>query len=162
RPWLSQYTAGAVARFRPDVKGIERWRLVVADSRGQAVTTFEGKGDPPREIAWDGRTKGGRAATPGFTYSYVFEAYDRAGNKRNLVAPGFGIPAYRIDTAAGPLLVCSGDDLGTSFLARDTYAGPTAPPPIVLEAATWINHSSRPSQKLRVTVTGRAFDRANA
>ena len=162
RPWLSQYTSGAVARFRPDVKGIERWRLVVADSRGQAVATFEGKGDPPREIAWDGRTKGGKAAVPGFTYSYVFEAYDRAGNKRNFVGPGFRIPAYRIDTVAGPLLVCSGEDLGTAFLSRDLSAGPAAPPPIVLEAATWINQSANPSQKLRVTVTARAFDRASA
>ena len=34
--------------------------------------------------------------TPGLTYSYVFEAFDRAGNKRNIVGPGFTVPAYRI------------------------------------------------------------------
>jgi len=162
RPWLDEFNAGSVARFRPDVKGIDSWRLVVADSRGQAVASFEGRGDPPREIAWDGRTRSGRAAVPGFTYSYVFEAHDRAGNKRNFVGEGFRIPAYRIDTVGGPVLVCSGDDLGSAFLSHDPTAGPAAAPPIVLEAASWINHTVRPEQKLRVTVTARAFDRANA
>ena len=69
---------------------------------------------------------------------------------------------YRIDTVGGPVLVCSGDDLGSAFLSHDPTAGPAAAPPIVLEAASWINHTVRPEQKLRVTVTARAFDRANA
>src|SRR5512147_3155834 len=42
RPWLRQFSSGAVARFQPAVKGVERWKLTVADSRGQAVRVYEG------------------------------------------------------------------------------------------------------------------------
>lgn len=35
----------------------------------------------------------GGLAWPGVTYSYVFEAYDRAGNKRRMVGEGFTIRA---------------------------------------------------------------------
>jgi len=59
------------------VKGTERWKLTVADSRGQTVALFEGKGDPPKEIVWDGRSVSGVPVTPGITYSYVFEAVDK-------------------------------------------------------------------------------------
>src|SRR5207249_2707310 len=82
-PWLSRFASGAVARFHPQVKGVERWRLVIADSRGNAVASYMGHGDPPAEIAWDGRSAGGAPAVPGLTYSHVFEAWDRAGNKRS-------------------------------------------------------------------------------
>src|SRR2546426_7814389 len=67
RPWLRQFATGAVARFRPAVKGVVRWKLLVADSRGETVASFDGVGDPPKEIAWDGRTKSGAPVTPGLT-----------------------------------------------------------------------------------------------
>src|SRR5690349_2762382 len=111
RPWLREFATGSVARFRPAVKGVVRWKLLVADSRGQTVASFEGTGDPPKEIAWDGRTKSGAPVTPGLTYSYVFEAHDRAGNKRNFVGQGFAVSAYRVDSPSGQTLVLSGHDL---------------------------------------------------
>jgi len=162
RPWLGRFADGAVARFRPEVKGIERWRLAVANSRGEPVARFEGRGDPPRELAWDGRTTGGEPAVPGLTYSYVFEAYDRAGNKRNFVGQGFRIPAYRVESDGGVLLVFSGEDLGGSFGARRPGGGAPAPAPITLEAASWINHLVAPDRKLRVTATARGYEQANA
>src|SRR5882762_794257 len=47
RPWLRQFATGSVARFRPAVKGVIRWKLLVADSRGETVASFDGTGDPP-------------------------------------------------------------------------------------------------------------------
>src|SRR2546426_8979786 len=124
RPWLQQFATGAVARFRPAVKGVVQWKLLVANSRGETVATFDGKGDPPKEITWDGRTKTGAPVTPGLTYSYVFEARDRAGNKRNFVGQGFTVSAYRVDTPAGPVLVMSGRDL-SSVDAGTAGCGPS-------------------------------------
>ena len=98
RPWLGEFSGDAVARFRPQVEGVERWKLTVANARGEAITTFQGRGDPPEEIVWDGRTAQGEPATPGLRYSYVFEAFDRAGNKRNFVGEGFQLTAYRMTT----------------------------------------------------------------
>ena len=155
-PWLGRFAEGAVARFRPEVKGIERWRLVVADSRGEPVARFEGRGDAPREIPWDGRTTAGTPAVPGLTYSYVFEAYDRAGNKRNFVGKGFQVPPYLLASPGGTVLVFSGRELG------DVGGTGTAVPPILVEAASRMNHLAAPGQRLRVTVAARGFEQANA
>jgi hypothetical protein len=166
RPWLRQFATGSVARFRPEVKGAVRWKLLVADSRGETVASFEGNGEPPREIAWDGRTKSGALVTPGLTYSYVLEAHDRAGNKRNFVGPGFTVSAYRVDSPSGPVLVMSGHDLaaldsdGTGFgPGAATRAGVS---PIFLEVASWLNQSNTAREPVRVAVVARSMDQANA
>jgi hypothetical protein len=164
RPWLGQFASGAVARFHPDVKGIDRWRLVVADSRGQTVRTFEGNGTPPKEIVWDGRAADGSFVTPGVTYSYVFEAKDKAGNKRNFVGDGFRVSAYRLETPEGPALVFSGLELG-AVGGSGLYGGAAASrgtPPLLLEAASWLNQSPNVTRVVRVTATARSQERAAA
>ena len=160
-PWLSRFATGAVARIRPQVKGVERWRLVIADSHGNAVASYQGRGDPPAEIAWDGRTAGGATAVPGLTYSHVFEAWDRAGNKRSFVGEGFQIPAFRLEPATGPVLVFSGAEMAGSP-GRTAPGTPAAIAPIVIEAGGWINHGAPPDQPLRVTVSARTLDQARA
>jgi hypothetical protein len=166
RPWLRQFATGSVARFRPAVKGAVRWKLLVADARGETVASFEGTGEPPREIAWDGRTKSGALVTPGLTYSYVLEAHDRAGNKRNFVGQGFTVSAYRVDSPSGPVLVMSGHDLAA--LDSDGFGfGPGAAvhasaSPIFLEVASWLNQSSTAREPVRVAVVARSMDQANA
>ncbi|MGE5178662.1 MAG: hypothetical protein ACM3PF_06180 [Bacteroidota bacterium] len=165
RPWLRNFASGAVARFQPNVRGTERWKLTVADSRGQTVAQFSGKGEAPREIVWDGRSTTGVPVTPGITYSYVFEGVDKAGNKRNFVGQGFKVMAYRLDSPLGPTLVFSAATLQEGAVA--TAYGPggaaTRPaPPIVLEAASTLNQSPRVSQPIRVNVTGRTYEYANA
>jgi len=165
-PWLSQFATGSVARFQPSVKDVERWKLMVADSKGQTVTTFQGKGDPPKEIAWDGRSQNGALVTPGLTYSYIFEAYDRAGNRRNFVGEGFRVSAYRLESPDGPVLVFSGQMLLSALKSARAFGmgadgASRAIPPVILEAAGWLNAASRLSQPVRVTATGRSFEQAN-
>jgi len=164
KPWLRRFATGPVAVFRPAVKGAVRWRLLVADSRGQTVASFDGTGDPPKEIAWDGRTKSGAQVTPGLTYSYVFEAHDRAGNKRSFVGEGFNVSAYRSDTPAGAMLAMSGRDLLPTEGGGSSY-GPasrtsTEPSPIFLEVATWLNQSAQVREPIRVAVGARSLDQA--
>jgi hypothetical protein len=166
RPWLRQFATGAVARFRPAVKGVVRWKLLVADSRGETVASFEGNGDPPKEIAWDGRTKSGAPVTPGLTYSYVFEAHDRAGNKRNFVGQGFAVSAYRVESPAGQALVMSGHDLASSETGAAGYGpsmklGAMATSPMFLEAASWLNQSNKVREPIRVAVGARTPDQAS-
>jgi len=158
RPWLVRFATGAVARFRPEFEGVERWKLTVADSRGESVVSFEGKGDPPAEIAWDGRSKNGTPVLPGLTYSYVFEAVDRAGNKRNFVGQGFQVSAYRLDGEDGPLLAFTGAELEAAA-AEGRRA--TEAPPIVLEAATWLNQSTGGTRPVRITASARSFEQAD-
>ncbi len=164
-PWLSHFGSGAVARFHPQADDVERWKLTVADARGEEVTSFQGRGNPPHEIAWDGRSKEGRPVTPGLTYSYVFEAFDKAGNKRRFVGPGFRVSAYRTAGAEGPVMLFSGAELsgsdGNHDLSSDAGANPDDAPPIVLEAATWLNQSLSPTQPVRISVAARTIDEAD-
>jgi len=161
-PWLSHFASGTVARFRPDVKGVERWKLTIVNARGETVATYSGRGEPPREIAWDGKSQGGAPVVPGLTYSYVLEAHDRAGNKRNFVGQGFRVSAYRLESAEGPLMVLSARELPAIAPGRTLTGAATNAPPILLEAATWLNQRPRPNQPVRVTVTSKSYEEAQA
>src|SRR6185295_19031092 len=103
---------------------------------------------PPREIEWDGRIQGGGGAVPGLTYSHVLEAFDRAGNKRNFVGEGFEIPAYRLETPAGPVLAFTGQLLAQSNVRGARPGG--EPPALLLEAASWINQDEAVTKPVRV------------
>ena len=161
-PWLGRFQTGAVARFRPEVKGVERWKLTVVDSKGQTVATYQGKGEPPREIAWDGRTIGGGLVVPGLTYSYVMEAHDKAGNKRNFVGQGFKISAYRLDSVENPMMVFTGRELPSPDPTRPASSPGEreATAPILLEAATWLNQSPKAVGAVKVTATARTMEQA--
>jgi hypothetical protein len=151
-PWFDRFATGAVARFRPSLESVERWRLTVGNSRGETVATFEGNGKPPKEIAWNGRSLKGQPVPPGLTYSYVLEAYDRAGNKRNFVGDGFDIPPYVVQSADGIEMLFAGSEL-----QGESSSGA---PSILLEAASWINQAGRTDQAVRVEVTARSFEDA--
>ena len=156
RPWLSHFPDGPLARVTPDLQDVASWKLMFVDERGRTVMTYSGVGRPPAEIDWNGRTSDGGPALPGVTYSYVLEARDRAGNKRNFVGEGFRTSSFRFDAAAGPVLLFTGDELKVADSRTD------ATPPIVLEAATVMNRGPAPACGVRVEVTARSRDQANA
>jgi hypothetical protein len=159
KPWLDAFASGPVVRFHPDVEDVERWNLTVADSKGQAVARFSGHGRPPREISWDGRLANGGLASPGLTYSFVLEAFDKAGNKRNFVGDGFKIASLRVETPAGPMLTFAGRALQPASSGR---GGATRPDPLLLEAASWLDQDEQVGRPLRVTVVARSAEQAGA
>ena len=158
RPWLDKFQIGDVVRFRPALKEVDRWRLEIVNSRSETVAFFEGKGNPPDEIGWNGRTPDGNPAPPGLTYSYVLEAYDRAGNKRNFVGKGFELPPYRLETEEGLVLVCSGGDIAAAVKQR--HAKKSAPTVMILEAASRINQVRKQDHLIRIEATARSYDEA--
>jgi hypothetical protein len=158
RPWLDAFASGTVARFEPAIDGVERWKLMVVDAAGHTVRTFSGNGNPPSSIAWDGRSEQGAAVSPGLTYSYVFEAVDRAGNKRNFVGKGFSVSAYRLETAQGMELRFSGNELAVPSGSDARAAGATAP--ILLEAASWLNQSERLTRPIEISARARSAEQA--
>jgi hypothetical protein len=157
-PWLAHFPSGAVARFRPAVTNVARWKLIVVNARAESVAVFRGEGDPPREIAWDGRATDGSPVLPGASFSYVFEAHDKAGNKRHFVGEGFRVNAFRCDTPQGPMLVFAGSELerpgGAAWGADEV-------PPIVMQLATELNQQPI-DRSLRIEVTARSAEEANA
>jgi len=153
RPWLDEMRTGPVARFRPQVSDVATWSLSVNDSRGHTVASFEGKGRPPAEIEWDGRGVEGSLALPGFTYSYVLEARDRAGNRRHFLGDGFDVPAYRTATPQGPVMVMPGSAVAAG--------APDGTSPAVLEAASWIDQLPI-GTPVEIAVVARSHERAAA
>jgi hypothetical protein len=151
KPWLRQFATGSVAVFRPQVTEVDRWKLSIVDSRGQVVAYFEDKGQP-REIVWDGQVRGGGYVVPGRVYSSVFEARDRAGNKRSMVGDGFQVGPYRYDAAGGSVFL---------FSAADLSSPGDAAPGLILEAASWINQGPV-SQPVRVFGIARTHEGASA
>ena len=158
-PWIERFQEGAVTKFRPQVKDVEAWQLTIADSRSDTLAVFGGKGKPPKEIAWDGAGRDGKLVPPGITCSYVLEAYDRAGNRRNFVGQGFKLPPYRLATPNGMALLFSAEEVPYGDSASRKA---TSTPPIILEAASWLNQVPTASGAIEVTATGRTFEEAKA
>jgi hypothetical protein len=159
RPWLDKFSSGDIVRFRPSVRDVNRWQLTVANSRGETVASFGDNGKPPEEIGWNGLSSDGEPATPGLTYSYVLEAYDKAGNKRSFVGEGFELPPYRLESKKEVVMLFSGIELSSS--ESRASAGPSVPAPILLEVADRINQSEKVDQPIQVQATARSFEKAN-
>jgi len=154
RPWLDTFATDGIARFRPAVEGVDRWALLVANSKGDVVASYKGNGKPPKEIVWDGRSVNGGYVPPGLVYSYVLEAYDRAGNKRSFVGDGFELPAYRVDTDKHHTMLFSGAELART---RSNYGEADRPSAILLEVASWLNQDKNQRSPVRVEITAREF-----
>ena len=92
---------------------------------------------------------------PGLTYSYGFEAWDKAGNKRNFMGDGFELPPYRLKSDGGVMMLFSRAELPTPSVARIT-----APPAILLEAAGWINQIESVDGPVRIEVAARSYEQA--
>jgi hypothetical protein len=157
RPWLEAYRTGPVARFNADLQSVHRWTLLVVDSQGREVVQFEGRKNPPRQIEWDGRRQDGSLALPGLTYSYVLEAYDKAGNKRRFVGDGFQIEAYRREHDRGPEFLIAGDAWRAA--SRGTGSGASA---YLLETASRINLRTGPDDPVLITATAATYAEARA
>jgi hypothetical protein len=153
RPWLDSFHNGPLATFRPDVNGVEKWGLEVADSRGKTVARFQGSGKPPKEISWDGTTIDGGAARSDLTYSYVLNATDKAGNKRSFVGDSFQIP---------PHVSQNKDGVAMSFSVPVESATDRVPDEVVLEAATRLNHNVAPNVPVKIEVTAPTFNMAKS
>jgi len=153
RPWLDSMHDGPVARFRPEVNGVEKWGLEVADSRGKTVARFQGSGKPPKEITWDGTTIDGGAARSDLTYSYVLNATDKAGNKRSFVGDSFQIPPHVAQNKEG---------MSMSFSVHVESATDRVPDAVVLEAATRLNQNVATNVPVKVEVTASTFNLAKS
>ena len=147
RPWLSAYTVGSLARLKPEVKGVSSWRLEIVDANGVVVSSRDGEGSPPRELPWDGVRDDGSPAPCGQSYAHVLTARDKAGNTRRFVGESFRLPAYRVETAAGPCLLFSAAQWRESF-------GDGGISPLLIETATVIDSAesrSRDAQLVALT-----------
>jgi hypothetical protein len=156
-PWAVGFRTGTVASFQPALEGVSEWKLVIANSRSESVAEFSGKGEPPKEIEWDGRCLDGTLASPALTYSYSLEAADKAGNRRNFVGQGFHLPAYRGQQADGYAFLMTGSHLPDGWEKQ----APALAPTLLLEAISEANRMT-PGGTIEVRVAAPTFSHADA
>lgn len=159
RPWLDGFSQNVVARFRPALEGVDRWRLLVANSKGDTVAVFDGTKNPPKEITWNGISMDGSPTPPGLTYSYVMEAYDKAGNKRSFVGSGFELPPYRLENKEKHVLLFPGNAITNHTPAR--YGAAVPPSTLLLEVASLLNQETSLDTPIEIEVTARSFGDAD-
>jgi len=158
-PWLRQFREGSVARFHPELDDVASWQLIIADSKGDTVRVFNGKGSLPKEIVWNGVYDSGELALPGLVYSYVLTAKDKAGNRRNFVGEGFQVSPYRLATDHAFRLVFSGKSLMGPEVAQRP-AG--VDDPWLVEAASWLNQYANAKEPIEIHVFARSHEIAEA
>ena len=63
-----------------DKVGIDNWKVEISNEKDDILKSFEGKGQPPRELVWDGNTDQMKPVEQGSLLEAAFSASDRAGN----------------------------------------------------------------------------------
>jgi hypothetical protein len=78
RPWLPDLVEPPLVSFQPAPAQttVVAWRLEVADDKGDIVHTIVGKGNPVKEIVWDGFNRDGKMIRVSSAYSFRFITVD--------------------------------------------------------------------------------------
>lgn len=112
--WLPEMASTPVAKFYPsDPEGhkIQRWNLAVTDFRGSPFKIYDGKGNPPDFLTWDGQGDNGEMLRVGYPYSYVFTLTDKGTNTYNHAGVSFRIPALDYHRDGDRVLEMAGGQL---------------------------------------------------
>jgi outer membrane protein OmpA-like peptidoglycan-associated protein len=57
------------------------WRLQILDPRGKPFRLFQGAGQPPKQVVWDGKSDAGQYVESGEEYQLLFVVADAAGRQ---------------------------------------------------------------------------------
>jgi hypothetical protein len=90
----------------------------------------------------------------------MFEAYDRAGNKRTFAGQSFQLSPYRLEESGRPTVLIPGTDLGGHGTAGSIPNA--AASPLIQETASWLNLTTPLDTSLRIEVTARSYGEAAA
>lgn len=94
-----------------------RWALSIVDEDGKAVRVFEGRGEPPDSVAWDGKTDAGQWLRAGHAYSAVIRLRDAGAEapvERTVLGRPIRFSGLVVDGPQGKVI-----DLDTSALFGD-------------------------------------------
>jgi flagellar motor protein MotB len=91
RPWLPDFSEPPLINFlpAPSPTTVVSWRLEVTDEKGEIIQTLSGKGNPVREILWDGLDRTGKIIKVASAYSYRFVTVDEFKNAHTTIGKAF-------------------------------------------------------------------------
>lgn len=117
-PELAVIQPAPVKVFHTQFEQVSRWQLNITASNGGLFRTIAGEGNPPAEIAWDGKSNSGDPLIAGENYAYNFTAVDKAGNKKTFPGSSFSVPAFYILLDGGLLIGLDSSRLFTTDRIR--------------------------------------------
>ncbi len=155
--WLPEMTRTPVATFypgEPEGHKIKQWNLTVTDFRGSPCRTYQGGGNPPKAVSWDGHTNAGEILRVGYPYSYVFQLTDKGTNTYNYAGASFRIPALDYRRDGDRMLEIAGGEIFAREQSELTDSG-----------KAWLTRAAdeirrHPYSPVRVTVTAETKDLA--
>ena len=85
-PQIANYQTGSLKQATFDLKpqartDIKNWTLEITDPKGNVIRSYEGKGVPPKELAWDGKDSNGNVVNGGIYANYNFRTVDATGQQ---------------------------------------------------------------------------------
>lgn len=91
RPWLPDLAEPPLISFQPAAAKttVVGWRLEVTNDQGEVVNTIAGKGNPVREIIWDGMDAKGSMIRVAAAYSFRFVTLDEYQNAHTTLGKAF-------------------------------------------------------------------------
>lgn len=81
-PW-ADFTSDKSFHFNlnaADRIGIAQWKVTLKDENDRDIKNLGASGQPPSDMAWDGKTDQGKMVNPGSFLEAIFSATDKAGN----------------------------------------------------------------------------------
>jgi hypothetical protein len=82
RPWLTGIVKGDISLFYFLYgKDVNTWELTILGPDGRVFRKFEGKGEPPSLIKWDGRSQDNKMLEVGKDYFIYGRLWDNLGNE---------------------------------------------------------------------------------
>ena len=155
--WLPRIPTTPVATFfteKPEGHKPRHWQLTITDFRGSPCRNYEGGGEPPRMVSWDGKTDSGEMLRVGYPYAYVFTTTDKGTNTYNYAGESFRLPALDYREDGDRVLELAGGEL---FARRESELTGSGEGWLVRAADEIRRH---PYSPVRVVVTAEAVDLA--
>ncbi len=125
------------------------WTLDLVDEDGKPFTTFQGSGQPPQDLAFNGRSQGGAWLLAGHAYSAVYRLADSSTTSRTVMGQPLQFAALVHPQDDGSLIGLDSSALfGSDRSARDIAP---AGLPLLRGASDWVKRRGY-GQILRVRV----------
>lgn len=118
------------------------WEMVITDTEGRSFRKFSGRGLPPSNVAWNGRSDRGEIVGVGKNYSPVITYQDIRGQTRNFVGEPFSFNGVMHQESKGLIISLSLEALydGKKTLGGEETIG-NGGQTLLEETADWIKRN---------------------
>jgi hypothetical protein len=125
RPWLPDLVEPPLISFQPSPAetAVVAWRLEVTDDKGDVIHTITGKGNPVKEIVWDGFNRKGDMIRVASAYSFRFITVDELKGTHTTLGKAFTLRHLKYKDKKNMIV-----EISSNYLFEDERFNPDALP----------------------------------